>query len=429
MSKVSIFTPTHRPDWIFDAWNSITSQKGDIDWQWVLVPNAGAEIPPAIRDDPRVKVIPCSFPTPSVGALKSFALQHCDGRIAIELDHDDILLPYCLREVHKALKDGGNKFFYAPTIETKTINGKTEDILYNGCGWQHCKWKDHLHNKHEYNLPWEVNPRTLYNLLAAPNHPRAFTMEAYEKSGGYDPLLATADDLDLMQRMYLSGTEFIKHDEPLYWQRMRASDNTQYQFYEGNQQRQRELGHARIIPMIHEWCRREGLLKLDLGGALGPKEGFMTVDKRPNSGIQCDISQGLPFEDNSCGFIWASDFMEHIPHDKIPHVVNEIWRCLKHGGFWYAHTPSVDNPDGTVGRGAYQDSDHKSFWNRNSHYYWTRQEQNHFSPEIVARFQEVEMQHHFPNDWCRENRIGYITSLLMAVKPGNEFFGMYGWPR
>jgi len=50
----SVFTPTHRPNYLSDAYRSLCEQTRK-DWEWVLVPNGPkAYIPDALRKDPRV---------------------------------------------------------------------------------------------------------------------------------------------------------------------------------------------------------------------------------------------------------------------------------------------------------------------------------------------------------------------------------------
>lgn len=438
--RISVFCPTHRASCVVDAWQSVKSQKVDAEVQLVIIPNGGCVLPKEIMQDPMVKVVPWNLPRPAVGALKGFAVQNCDGECNVELDHDDILLPGALKKVHEVLSQGGNKLCFSACIETKPEvgpngpTGKIIDNLYNGCGWEHAKWRDEFRKWHKYNLPFPVLPITLHRLYGAPNHLRAFTREAYDLCGGYDPLYQTSDDLDLMVRMYLKGTEFIMVDQPLYWQRMGfVKDNTQYQFWEQNQKRMAEIGDANIRPMIHEWCRREKLLKIDLGGFFDCPEGFISVDQRHTDdagGRYCNIGDDpLPFEDGTVGLVRAYDFLEHIAPEKIPFTVNEIHRVLASGGWFDSHTPSLDGPDGIPGRGAWQDPTHRSRWCTNSFWYFTKKQQARYVPEITARFHTVMMENVYPSEHHKLHRIPYVDALLMAVKPGLKFYGDYGFDR
>lgn len=73
-------------------------------------------------------------------------------------------------------------------------------------------------------------------------------------------------------------------------------------------------------------------MKLNLGGGKEKKEGYKNVDLIDSADIQCDITKGLPIDDNSVTAIYSEDFFEHIPQDKAVFVMNEIYRVLKSGG-------------------------------------------------------------------------------------------------
>ena len=91
--KLSIFTPTHLPAHLPEAYASLLRQN-HTDWEWVLVPNGGkAVIPDNIRNDPRVKVVDGGSHLYNIGALKRLACDNCSGDAFIELDHDDLLFP------------------------------------------------------------------------------------------------------------------------------------------------------------------------------------------------------------------------------------------------------------------------------------------------------------------------------------------------
>jgi len=96
---------------------------------------------------------------------------------------------------------------------------------------------------------------------------------------------------------------------------------------------------------------------LDLGCGSSPRNPFQTenfygVDLFEQSGknikvADLTISQ-IPFEDNMFDYITAYDFIEHIPRvlynpsRSFPFInlMNEIFRCLKPGGYFFSHTPA-----------------------------------------------------------------------------------------
>jgi SAM-dependent methyltransferase len=81
--------------------------------------------------------------------------------------------------------------------------------------------------------------------------------------------------------------------------------------------------------------------------------------------IKCDATSRIPIEDNSVESISCYDFMEHVPRwtknesdiIKFPFIefMNEMNRCLKPGGIFYAITPAF--PSGA----AFQDPTHVNF--------------------------------------------------------------------
>jgi glycosyltransferase involved in cell wall biosynthesis len=107
--------------------------------------------------------------------------------------------------------------------------------------------------------------------------------------------------------------------------------------------------------------------KINLGCGYNHIEGYINIDNREETkpDMVADILEGLPFDDNSVDEVRAHDFLEHIPIGTAISVITEIWRVLKPGGIFDSLTPSTD------GRGAFQDPNHVSFWNRNSWLYYS----------------------------------------------------------
>lgn len=112
--------------------------------------------------------------------------------------------------------------------------------------------------------------------------------------------------------------------------------------------------------------RGEGV-RLNLGCGYRHLEGYVNIDNRPEVSPDkvCDITEGLPYPNDSIEEVRAFDFLEHIPLGKTIGVIEEIHRVLKPGGKFEHLTPSTD------GRGAFQDPTHVSFWNINSWLYYS----------------------------------------------------------
>ena len=54
--------------------------------------------------------------------------------------------------------------------------------------------------------------------------------------------------------------------------------------------------------------------------------------------------QALPYGDNSIAKIQAQDVLEHLPFDKVPFVLDEIYRVLKPGGIFRLSVPDYRSP-------------------------------------------------------------------------------------
>ena len=134
---ISLFTPPHDARYLGAAHDSLLAQVGAPAWEWVIVPNGNAvEMPAAVRDDPRVRIVPApaGLEREGVGALKHFACQHCRGDILFELDHDDLLAPTALAEVRDAVDREGAGFVYSDFCEFRA-DGSSRTYLANH-GWQ-----------------------------------------------------------------------------------------------------------------------------------------------------------------------------------------------------------------------------------------------------------------------------------------------------
>jgi ubiquinone/menaquinone biosynthesis C-methylase UbiE len=76
--------------------------------------------------------------------------------------------------------------------------------------------------------------------------------------------------------------------------------------------------------------------KLNIGcgyDKLPTEEGWINIDKAPQvkPDLIVDISQGLPFPDNSFDEIYSSHCLEHVFPDKFNFVLCEIGRVAKNG--------------------------------------------------------------------------------------------------
>ena len=409
--KVSVITPTHRPTYINELYESICTQTYK-DWEWILYLNGSVRkdsLSSEIRNDKRVKIstdIPCDKSS-NVGYIKNMAFHLGTGDILLEADHDDILLPTCLEEVVKAYKENpdvgfvwsDNMYMKDDFVPFRADNGWTYDeIEYKGKTYKTMNG-------------FEADAGSLSLIYFAPDHVRTWTKDVYVDVGGHDVNRSILDDQDLMIRTYMI-TKFYHIPKCLYGYRVHG-DNT---WIERNQQIQDGTYQLR-----DQWQQRlaerdadlKGLRKLDLGGGIPgtDKRGYEVVDIK-NGDIYADLNEPWPFEDNSVGVVNASHLFEHLP-DK-HHSMSELHRVLDDKAWAFIEVPSTD------GRGAFQDPTHVSYWNQNSFWYYTRRQQAQFIYNDTIKFQGCAVDTRFYDDWWRENDIPCTRAWLRTIKSDSK---------
>jgi SAM-dependent methyltransferase len=60
--------------------------------------------------------------------------------------------------------------------------------------------------------------------------------------------------------------------------------------------------------------------------------------------IKHDLTAALPFPDDSIAKVQAQDVLEHLPFDKVPFVLDEIYRVLRPGGVFRLSVPDYRSP-------------------------------------------------------------------------------------
>jgi glycosyltransferase involved in cell wall biosynthesis len=416
---VSVFTPSHRPVYLTQAYESLARQTFP-DWEWIVLLNKSARWSPPHADQ-RVRVITDDLAS-GVGQAKQRACAEAAGELLVELDHDDLLTPNALEQVVKAhANDQDAALFYSHSAQINEDGSPDDSRFVAESGWV---YRTEVVDARELSYPtaMQPTPHNVSYIWWAPNHVRAFTKAAYTAAGGYDPARTVLDDHDLMCRLYRQGP-FHLIDECLYLQRMHEH-NTQRdpEINAFIQQETINLYDRYIEGNALAWAKRNGLLALDLGAAHGRPDGYLGVDK--HAGENVDIIATLPgpldLADNCAGVIRAVDFLEHVA-DKVA-LINEIHRLLSPGGLLLSMTPSTD------GRGAFQDPTHVAFYNENSFWYYTEAKYRAFVPEITACFQSSRLFTGFPTEWHQRHDIPYVTANLIAVKdPMDRNGGNYFW--
>lgn len=425
---LSVFTPTHNPTHLGEVYQCLKAQVYRA-WEWVVVPNGdlagsiASYLGGLVQGDRRVRIMPAPPEVTGVGALKKFACGECQGDVFVEVDHDDLITDDCLLHVHDAIAystAGRLAFVYSDDV---TMNfDHTSHVFDANYGWRTYSW-EHQGRNYVINAQPPVSPRSLCEILYAPDHVRAWTRAAYQLAGGHDPALAVGDDHDLVVRTYLAGAEFVRVPRPLYLHRLNP-ETTSQQNLPKIQQTSWATRDKYLHALVKEWCSREKYPMFDLGGAHNSPEGYEPIDANlpmtaPYRGDVFDVVARL--KDDSVGCFRAQDFLEHVPIGQVIPLFNLLYRKLVPGGYLLTHTPAVCDDEGRCGRGAYQDPDHKSFWSSNNFWYVTQESfAKYLNGEVKCRFQTVRVANHYPSDWHRTHLIPYVLWDGMALKRDDE---------
>jgi glycosyltransferase involved in cell wall biosynthesis len=412
--KVSVFTPSHNPQWLDECHRSLTSQLYK-DWEWIVVLNGEAEW--SVEDE-RVRVLRSN--QEGIGALKRFACEQAAGDVLLELDHDDLLHHTCLERIVEVFeKHPEVGFVYSDTAQFKPGGGRPGEFDPE-YGWGPMKFAGYLWTYKGYQFDaWEPTPQALNRIWFSPNHVRAWRRSVYSTVGGHNPELPVCDDYDLLVRTYLA-TKMHHIPEALYWYRLGGNTCSKPEENSQIQKLQFEISNRYRVQIAEKWARDNGLLMIDICSNGRPKEGYLGVDLYPKKGeIYADLDVQWPFGDSTVGVIRAQDALEHL-EDKA-HTMREIHRVLAHGGWLFSDTPSTD------GRGAFQDPSHVSYWNENAFWYWTSKQHRHYLGDDRTHFQVWQLETLYYNEWHRKHNLPYVRAHLSAVKEGPRLPGPYNY--
>jgi hypothetical protein len=403
--RIAVFTPSHNPGFLNDAYRSLCEQTLT-DWEWIVVLNGDAGEWAPSTPDARVKVSRAES-AKGVGAAKAVACEGAVGDILVEFDHDDLLAPTCLQEVHDAFAAHPEAVLvYSDFAQINDDLSPNHERFSSASGWE---YDDQQINGTTYLRcrAMAPSPHNVSYIWYAPNHVRAFRRDAYEAVGGYDRGLEVLDGQDLMMRLYALG-DFHHIPHCLYLQRMHPT-NTQRDPATNRfiQEQTVRFYQERIDGIVAAWSSRHGLGRLTLTTPTSPP----VSDHDPGEVIVIDPGAvRLELPDSSVGVITVTDILQRIP-DRAA-FFNECYRVLVHGGLIVSTTPSTD------GRGAFQDPSHIAFYNENSFWYLTQSHLHFAIPTLYARFQISHIRTHFPSEWHQQNNIPYVHANLLAIKDG-----------
>lgn len=396
--KVSVFTPTHNPKWLTEAYNSLRKQTYN-NWEWIILPNGKKrlDIPIFINNDSRVKVLQHTSQE-GIGLLKFMCCQEAIGDLLLELDHDDWLTIDCLQKVVEARKQTGADFIYSDCINIKLDD--EEEVYDRHWGWEYRIFEDgnkrRLANKH-----FDLTARSLYKIGSSPNHVRVWSSKSYQAVGGHNGQLKIGDDHDLICRTYLAGYKFHYIPEVLYY--YRVHDKNSYRVLYSTLAEYCTDNY--LYDLITEECRRKQLPMYDLGESREQTLALGFI--RPKDNIK-------KLENNSVGCFRAQDFLQYVPNETVVNLMNTIYNKLVPGGWLISATPSVSDSSGKVGRGALCNPYYRSYWSSNA--FWPYINREFTIPGSRARFQSIRCADDYPSDWHKTHLIPYVVFDGIAMK-------------
>jgi O-antigen biosynthesis protein len=404
--KFSIISPSHKnTPYLQELYESLCAQTYE-NWEWILWLNGKfnrSKLSPEIENDGRVKIYECNENNPNVGFHKSKAFHLGSGDVLVEVDHDDMITPDCLEELNKAYQDESVGFVYSDVAVYDD-----NFVPYNEQhGWSYYFYNFRGKDRYVMNS-WRPTSQALSFIWYSPDHVRSWRRSVYQSIGGHNVQLSICDDHELMIRTYLN-TKMYHIQKPLYIYRV-YGDNTYLERNAQIQTKTVDLYYEYGYQLAEKDAEERGLLKVDIGGGLYPRPGYVTIDQE-GADITCDLNDGIPLPDNSVGVLNASHVLEHL-RDPVKSM-REIHRVLAHGGWAMIEVPSTD------GRGAFQDPTHVSFWNEHSFWYYTNKHLANFIRNYDIRFQTYRL-----NTWEMAPHIPVVTAWLTAIKDEERFPGI-----
>lgn len=407
--KFSIITPSHKyQPYLNELYTSLVQQSYD-NWEWILYLNGDFkkdELSADIQKDNRVKVYENYDGNSNIGYVKNKAFFLGTGDILVEVDHDDILTPDCLEELKIAFETNPDcGFVYS---DNATYHMEDKFIPYGELyGWTHKKYDWNGKELISMNS-FKPSSHSVSYIWYAPDHVRAWRKSTYEEVGGHNVELSICDDHELMIKTYLN-TKFYHIPKVLYIYRI-TGDNSFLERNEAIQNKTKQLHNQYAQLLAERDAELSGLLKVDIGGGLFPRKGYITIDLE-DADIIADLNDGIPLEDNSVGVLNASHVIEHL-RDPIK-TMREIHRVLAHGGWAFIEVPS------TEGNGAWCDPTHVSFWNEDSFPYYTNKNKAVFIRNKDIRFMSLRLE----TNWWEGTKIAVVNTHLVALKGGPRFPG------
>ena len=185
------------------------------------------------------------------------------------------------------------------------------------------------------------------------------------------------------------------------------------------------VGKPVTRPRLRRWLRGKGPHILNLAGADILIEGVLTVDIFcPMAHAVVDMTEPLPFPNDSIDAIFCEEGIEHIPKQAGISLLQECFRVLKHTGSIRISTPDLDFFCSHALEGNRCDEINEVFYGHHHRYLYTRAELERVVSE--ASFTEIKQSYYQDPDTAlgaldshadRFRHPPEISQYLEAIKP------------
>lgn len=402
---LSLFTPTHKPTHLLEAYHSLKQQNLK-DWEWVILPNGNnVVIPEEIQRDKRVRIVTGGENLHNVGALKRKACDAASGDAFIEFDHDDMLVPGDSLDIIRDKFIKGAGFVFSDTAvfrfrQEMGSDGRLKDLHSPYTYSQQHGWESYPITANGLELLatkcFEVSPRSLAEIYYCPDHVRSWSRKAYYEAGGHNPELSVCDDHELMIKTYLTGAPFVHTGGCQYLYRM-FDHNTVIMRNKQIQDITRTLRETHVQGLIKSWLKRKDFAELDL-----------TTLRQSGWNPDRHLLQG--FGKDQYGHIIADTELQKLTGIQVREFMNEAYEALVPGGYLSITVPEVHSGMG------YGDVEWQSHFSAVSMSPYTRMTSARNNGKVNCRFQQINCLEVYPSEWHRDNGFKFLRFELAALK-------------